>query len=70
MEPFQLSAKVAVLLHQALQHEHYVRAKPGYIPQVNSFASLDKEIRDATFTLLGDEVNWQGALDCFAMCVS
>ncbi|KAI1850552.1 hypothetical protein JX265_004262 [Neoarthrinium moseri] len=71
MESFQLSAKVASLLHRALRHEHYVRTRPGYLPPVNSFSSLDAEIRRATMTLLQDDVaNWQVTLDCFAMCCS
>jgi hypothetical protein len=71
MESFQLSAKVSALLHRALRHEHYVRTRPGYLPPVNTFASLDAEIRKATQTLLEDDVtNWQVTLDCFAMTVS
>lgn len=71
MESFQLSAKVSALLHRALRHEHYVRTRPGYLPPVNTFASLDAEIRNATQTLLEDDVtNWQVTLDCFAMTVS
>lgn len=71
LESFQLSAKVACLLHRALRHEHYIRTRPGYLPPVTSFSSLDGEIRAATMSLLQDDVtNWQVTLDCFAMTVS
>lgn len=70
MDSFQLSAKVASLFHRALRHEHYVQARPGYLPPVNSFSDLDEEIRQTTLTLLQDDVNWQATLDCFAMSVA
>ncbi|KAI0151224.1 hypothetical protein BJ166DRAFT_384444 [Pestalotiopsis sp. NC0098] len=71
LEQFQLSAKIACLLHRALRHEHCSRTRPGYLPPVTSFATLDSEIRAATQTLLQDDViNWQVTLDCFAMAVS
>ncbi|KAF7526999.1 hypothetical protein G7054_g10600 [Neopestalotiopsis clavispora] len=71
LEQFQLSAKISCLLHRALRHEHYSRTRPGYLPPVTSFSTLDQEIRAATQTLLRDDVtNWQVTLDCFAMAVS
>ncbi|KAH8200117.1 hypothetical protein TruAng_005738 [Truncatella angustata] len=71
LEPFQLSAKVACLLHRALRHEHSVRSRPWDLPPVTSFSSLDSEIRAATQKLLQDDVaNWQVTLDSFAMAVS
>ncbi|KAK9782782.1 putative Zn(2)-C6 fungal-type domain-containing protein [Seiridium cardinale] len=71
LEQFQLSAKISCLLHRALRHEHYIRTRPGYLPPVTSFSSLDGEIRAATAALLQDDVsNWQVTLDCFAMAVS
>ncbi|KAH8671313.1 hypothetical protein BX600DRAFT_434431 [Xylariales sp. PMI_506] len=71
MQSCQLSAICASLLHRALRHEHYVRARTGYLPPVSSFSSLDAEIRKATMSLLADDVfNWQATLDCFAMTVS
>lgn len=71
MSTFQLSAKIACLLHRALRHEHYIRDRPGYLPPVTSFSSLDSEIRAATMELLKNDVtNWQVTLDCFAMAVS
>ncbi|KAI1848182.1 hypothetical protein JX265_011772 [Neoarthrinium moseri] len=71
MESFQMSAKVATLLHRALQHEHKLRASPGFLPPIDSFSSLDAEIREATMILLRNDVNnWQVTLDCFSMAIS
>ncbi|ORY68808.1 uncharacterized protein BCR38DRAFT_139283 [Pseudomassariella vexata] len=71
MESFQLSAKVASLLHRALRHEYDIRTKtPNRLPAVSLFVELDREIRSTTMALLQDDINWQAALDCFAMCVS
>ncbi|KAK6865021.1 hypothetical protein PG995_001549 [Apiospora arundinis] len=71
MESFQISAKVASLLHRALRHSNETRMRlPGTLPPVETFASLDEEIRSMTLTLLKDATDWRYALDCFAMCCS
>lgn len=71
MEPFQISAKVASLLHRALRHNYETRMRmPGTLPPVETFAPLDQEIRNVTATLLKDATDWRYALDCFAMCCS
>ncbi|KAK7952277.1 uncharacterized protein PG986_008005 [Apiospora aurea] len=71
MESFQISAKVASLLHRALRHNYETRMRvPGTLPPVETFAPLDQEIRNMTATLLKDATDWRYALDCFAMCCS
>ncbi|KAK7969419.1 hypothetical protein PG988_008492 [Apiospora saccharicola] len=71
MESFQISAKVASLLHRALRHNYETRMRmPGTLPPVETFAPLDQEIRNVTATLLKDATDWRYALDCFAMCCS
>ncbi|KAK8048742.1 hypothetical protein PG994_010472 [Apiospora phragmitis] len=71
MESFQISAKVASLLHRALRHNYETRMRaPGMLPHVETFEPLDQEIRHMTATLLKDATDWRYALDCFAMCCS
>ncbi|KAI1459174.1 hypothetical protein F4805DRAFT_88113 [Annulohypoxylon moriforme] len=67
---FQLSAKTATLFHRAIQIDKERAERPGKMPLVAEYADLDKEIRETTMTLLNDTLDWEGALDCFAMLVS
>ncbi|KAK8114167.1 hypothetical protein PG999_006236, partial [Apiospora kogelbergensis] len=68
-ESFQISAKIASLLHRALRHNNETR-QHGTLPPVANFAPLDEEIRNMTLLLLKDATDWRYALDCFAMCCS
>ncbi|XDG03961.1 hypothetical protein ABKA04_003576 [Annulohypoxylon sp. FPYF3050] len=67
---FQLSAKTASIFHRAIRIDKERDARPGKMPLVAAYADLDKEIRDTTLSLLNDTLDWEGALDCFAMLVS
>ncbi|KAI1662817.1 hypothetical protein F4813DRAFT_342039 [Daldinia decipiens] len=67
---FQLSAKTACLFHRALRIDKERDARPGKMPLVSTYADLDREIRESTLTLLGETLDWEDMLDCFAMLVS
>ncbi|KAI0849284.1 hypothetical protein F5Y00DRAFT_269598 [Daldinia vernicosa] len=67
---FQLSAKTACLFHRALRIDKERDARPGKMPLVSTYAELDSEIRESTLTLLGETLDWEDMLDCFAMLVS
>ncbi|KAG4216842.1 hypothetical protein PC116_g34677, partial [Phytophthora cactorum] len=67
---FQLSAKTACLFHRALRIDKERDARPGKMPLVSTYADLDREIRESTLTLLGETLDWEAMLDCFAMLVS
>ncbi|KAI2777428.1 hypothetical protein F4815DRAFT_495347 [Daldinia loculata] len=67
---FQLSAKTACLFHRALRIDKERDARPGKMPLVSTYADLDREIRESTLTLLGETLDWEATLDCFAMLVS
>ncbi|KAI0885756.1 uncharacterized protein GGS22DRAFT_134144 [Annulohypoxylon maeteangense] len=64
---FQLSAKTATLFHRAIRIDKERAERPGKMPLVAAYADLDREIRETTLTLLNDTLDWEGALDCFAM---
>ncbi|KAI0108186.1 hypothetical protein F4814DRAFT_441736 [Daldinia grandis] len=66
---FQLSAKTACLFHRALRIDKQRDARPGKMPLVSTYADLDREIRESTLTLLGETLDWEPMLDCFAMLV-
>lgn len=66
---FQLSAKTACLFHRALRIDKERDARPGKMPLVSTYADLDREIRESTLTLLGETLDWEATLDCFAMLV-
>lgn len=67
---FQLSAKTSCLFHRALRIDKERDARPGKMPLVAAYADLDAEIRRATLALLGQTLDWEATLDCFAMLVS
>ncbi|KAI1778100.1 hypothetical protein F4818DRAFT_286496 [Hypoxylon cercidicola] len=67
---FQLSAKTSCLFHRAICIDKERDARPGKMPLVASYADLDAEIRSTTLTLLGETLDWESTLDCFAMLVS
>ncbi|KAI1765138.1 hypothetical protein GGR53DRAFT_529943 [Hypoxylon sp. FL1150] len=67
---FQLSAKSSCLFHRALRIDKERDARPGKMPLVATYADLDAEIRRTTLTLLGESLDWEATLDCFAMLVS
>ncbi|KAI1091003.1 hypothetical protein F5B19DRAFT_503417 [Rostrohypoxylon terebratum] len=67
---FKLSAKTATLFHRAIRIDKERDARPGKMPLVRAYEDLDQEIRETTLTLLNDTLDWEGALDCFAMLVS
>ncbi|KAI4861741.1 hypothetical protein F4820DRAFT_460725 [Hypoxylon rubiginosum] len=64
---FQLSAKTSCLFHRALRIDKERDARPGKMPLVAAYADLDAEIRRATLALLGQTLDWEATLDCFAM---
>lgn len=72
VDSFQMSAQVATLLHHALKYdlERRQQQREQQLVPVKNFAALDVEIRRATNALLSQNLNWEGALDCFAMLVS
>lgn len=67
---FQLSAKSASLFHRAIRIDKERDARPGKMPLVATYADLDAEIRATTLSLLAETLDWEAALDCFAMLVS
>ncbi|XXH03974.1 hypothetical protein Hte_010383 [Hypoxylon texense] len=67
---FQLSAKTSCLFHRALRIDKERDARPGKMPLVETYADLDAEIRQTTLALLGQTLDWEATLDCFAMLVS
>ncbi|OTA85774.1 hypothetical protein M434DRAFT_159221 [Hypoxylon sp. CO27-5] len=67
---FQLSAKSASLFHQAIRVDKERDRRPGKMPLVAAYKDLDREIRDATLTLLHDSLDWEATLDCFAMLIA
>lgn len=67
MGSFQLSAKVASLLHRALLLDKDRILRPGKTPLVGTYAELDVEIRKTTHALIGQSLDWEVTLDCFAM---
>ncbi|KAI2640301.1 hypothetical protein GGS21DRAFT_537979 [Xylaria nigripes] len=66
---FQLSAKTASLFHKALWIDKERRKRPNEKPLVSTFHDLDNEIRMATKSLLGQSLDWETKLDCFAMLI-
>ncbi|KAI1821379.1 hypothetical protein F4861DRAFT_471897 [Xylaria intraflava] len=66
---FQLSAKTASLFHRALWIDKERRKRPNDKPLVSNFNDLDNEIRMATKKLLGQSLDWETKLDCFAMLI-
>ncbi|KAI2625107.1 hypothetical protein GGR54DRAFT_638000 [Hypoxylon sp. NC1633] len=67
---FQLSAKTSCLFHRAIRIDKERDGRPGKMPLVASYAELDREIRETTVTLLRDTLEWESALDVFAMLIS
>lgn len=71
--PFQLSAKTASIFHRALliDKERWKGGGTGSVPSLGGSAlgDLDAEIRMTTKTLLGQSLDWETKLDCFAMLV-
>ncbi|CAJ2502362.1 Uu.00g097560.m01.CDS01 [Anthostomella pinea] len=67
---FQLSAKVSSLFHSALKLDKEREMRPGKVPLISTYAALDDEIRKATLSLIGDSLEWETTLDCFAMLIS
>ncbi|KAI5860124.1 hypothetical protein GGS23DRAFT_614288 [Durotheca rogersii] len=67
---FQLSAKASTLFHRALRIDKERGRRPGGAPLAAAYAELDGEIRRATLALLERTLDWEAALDCFAMLVS
>ncbi|KAK7755949.1 hypothetical protein SLS62_001891 [Diatrype stigma] len=68
--PFQLSAKIASLLHRALRIDKERDPRPVKMPRTATFADLDDEVRRTSHTLLEQTIQWETMLDCFAMLVS
>jgi hypothetical protein len=69
LSSFQLSARISSLLHRALKIEKARDPRPDRMPPTATFKALDREIRQATYTLLEQTTRWETVLDCFAMCV-
>lgn len=67
--PFQLSAKVATILHRSLRIDKERDPRRSKMPPTKTFADLDNEIRRTTQTLLETTVQWETVLDCFSMTV-
>ncbi|GAP85819.1 putative fungal specific transcription protein [Rosellinia necatrix] len=66
---FQLSAKAASIFHKALWIDKERRKWPGEKPHVSTFNELDSEIRTVTGNILGQSLDWETKLDCFAMLI-
>ncbi|KAI0205823.1 hypothetical protein F4808DRAFT_179822 [Astrocystis sublimbata] len=66
---FQVSAKTASIFHRALIVDKERRLRPSEKPLLGAFKDLDIEIREATKNLLGQSLDWETRLDCFAMLI-
>lgn len=67
--PFQLSAKIASLLHRALRIDKERDPRPVKMPRTTTFADLDHEVRRTSQTLLVETTQWEAMLESFAMLV-